>query len=563
VKEMENSEKQQKKKLFGLIKELNEMTAKKEEKKKGIMDFISRIFPFPEKRKKKKAGKKVSFEKEVEGKGEKEIGDKILKKEREFKELSKKREVGEKELFKKKMAELERITESIRLSRMMNEVEEKKETERKIEEVVREIKKKVKRGKNKEKEKSLKVKRKKRIVKARKKRKARKKKSAEKEIEEDEFPEVKEAGRQVLIKARGGITIMKGSPQRVGAVGAAPAEAPAKTQQERDVDLEIEKMKERIKNLRMAYFKREVTEQEYRQKMYDYKEELHLLEVENKRIGERKKEEEKRKAAEPAKEEVRERVPEREGVETPRREMSEDDSRRLKALDTFRKEFTAGPSSAPSTTVSPEPKEFDLGKFERKAPEDEKEGTEIEKKISQIIEKKGVVGKVGETRLKKMEKKAEKLMSKYHIPEEEMEEAISKLGTKKLLADFDKLINLMELEHKTHELVEVVKPEKEKSYIGVTRPAVKEEVKGVIRDIKKYRIITAFDKILSLVNQKGIAREKELVRELGMKKERVMECCEILKENGLLKIEYPPIGDTKIISKNYVPKKEKKKEKKK
>ncbi|MFH1545650.1 MAG: hypothetical protein ABIE23_06225 [archaeon] len=560
---MENSEKQQKKKLFGLIKELNEMTAKKEEKKKGIMDFISRIFPFPEKRKKQKEEKReIAIEKEFEERGLKEIENEILKKEKEFKELAKKHEVREKELFKKKMAELERITESIRLSRMMNEVEEKKETERKIEEVVREIKKKVKRGKNKEKEKSLKVKRKKRIVKVRKKRKARRRKKIEEE-DEDETPERREIGKRVVIKTRGGVTIMKGRPSRAGAVGAAPAEAPAKTQQERDVDLEIEKMKERIKNLRMAYFKREVTEQEYRQKMYDYKEELHLLEVENKRIGERKKEEEKRKAAEPAKEEVRERVPEREGVETPRREMSEDDSRRLKALDTFRKEFTAGPSSAPSTTVSPEPKEFDLGKFERKAPEDEKEGTEIEKKISQIIEKKGVVGKVGETRLKKMEKKAEKLMSKYHIPEEEMEEAISKLGTKKLLADFDKLINLMELEHKTHELVEVVKPEKEKSYIGSARPAVKEEVKGVIRDIRKYRIITAFDKILSLVNQKGIAREKELVRELGMKKERVMECCEILKENGLLKIEYPPIGDTKIISKNYVPKKEKKKEKKK
>lgn len=547
---MDEREKQQKKKLFGLIKELNNLTEKKKEKKKGLMDFISRILPFPEKRRKKKEKDEVTLEKEFEEKGLKEIEDELLEKEEEFKELVRKKEIRELEKFKEKMLELEKIVERIKLSRMMEEVEEKKEKEKKIEEVVSEIKKKVKRGKKKAKLTVVKVKKKKRVGKRRKKRRVSKK---EEEEEEEEGPEVKRMGRRVIIKARGGVTIMKGRPP-----SAVPGKAvQEKTKAERDVDLEIEKMKERIKNLRMAYFKREVTEEEYRQKMYDYREQLHLLEIEKKRIDEREKEAAKKREKEVTKK--TEPVPEMSAAgEEPRgvagRGMDEEGLRRVKALEEFRKEFTAEPTSAAPTAAYPEPKAFDLGKFRKKP---------MEKKISEIIEKKGVAGKVGEQRLKKMEKKAEKLMSRYHIPEKEMEDAISRLDTKKLLDDFDKLINLMELEHKTHKLVEVVKPEKEKSYVGMTKPIIKEEVKGVIRDIRKYRIITDFDKILSYVNGKGIAGEREVSKALAMDKKRVQECCGILEENGLLRIEYPPIGDTKIISKNYVSKKAKKKAKKK
>jgi len=303
-----------------------------------------------------------------------------------------------------------------------------------------------------------------------------------------------------------------------------PAQSAAETAGE-DLETQMEEAREKIKNLERAYLTRQITEEEYRKKLFEYNEEIKIIELRKRKAGEAKKKEEKEGKAYraiPAKKQEKPFV----GKYTAGKPLSEDESKRFKALEQFHKEFTTEETIGTARIETPE------------------ERVERGRAIDSIIEGK-VKGKVDEEKLKSIEEKVKDLAQKYNISKEEIEKDVQKLDTGKLLSNFDRLIGLLELEHKAHTLLKEAPLELDKAFVGDVK---KEEVKGIIKEIKKYRIVTDYDKILNYVNEKGVVKKRELIKELEIKDFMVKQCCETLESSGLIRMEYPPIGDTKIIS---------------
>ncbi|MDO8627517.1 MAG: hypothetical protein Q7K42_03565 [Candidatus Diapherotrites archaeon] len=74
-----------------------------------------------------------------------------------------------------------------------------------------------------------------------------------------------------------------------------------------------------------------------------------------------------------------------------------------------------------------------------------------------------------------------------------------------------------------------------------------EKFKGIEKDLKMESVSTDFDKVLALVKQKGKISMDDAIKVLGMPKERIIEIAEILEDDNLVKVVYPPIGSTMLV----------------
>ncbi|MBU1939669.1 hypothetical protein KKH30_02825, partial [Candidatus Micrarchaeota archaeon] len=70
-------------------------------------------------------------------------------------------------------------------------------------------------------------------------------------------------------------------------------------------------------------------------------------------------------------------------------------------------------------------------------------------------------------------------------------------------------------------------------------------------DLKKKRIVTDFDRTLSLVTEREKIRISEIASELNISSGRVEECCDILERGNLIEIHYPAIGKPYVQVANY------------
>lgn len=154
---------------------------------------------------------------------------------------------------------------------------------------------------------------------------------------------------------------------------------------------------------------------------------------------------------------------------------------------------------------------------------------------------------LSEARLRTVEERISELMQRYGLNERDIEKDLEKLDTHRLLQDFDKLINLVELERKTKkeimyapELIETGIPHFERQ---------KERIKAIAKEIKKHRIITDADRVYAYVKKKGRTKSKEIAKELGIQKKKVEEYAEILAANNLIEVKYPPIGGLMLVLK--------------
>ncbi len=77
----------------------------------------------------------------------------------------------------------------------------------------------------------------------------------------------------------------------------------------------------------------------------------------------------------------------------------------------------------------------------------------------------------------------------------------------------------------------------------------KTEIKAVIKDIEKHRIITDFDKILNYLRAHKKAKIAEMAQALGIDRNRIMENLKTLEDSQLVEIMYPPIGAPIILYK--------------
>ncbi|MDO8538141.1 MAG: hypothetical protein Q7S21_04605 [archaeon] len=324
---------------------------------------------------------------------------------------------------------------------------------------------------------------------------------------------------------------------------------------ELNIQEQIDFANEKIKHLKTQFYKRAVSEEEFRKKMFDYNEEIHLLEIEQKKgkttinlskLGRQSidaaaigsiasqmfKEKEKN-----SKEKIVERIIER----SPRKRSSS-----LPEVVEKGGIITFG---------GKEEEEKDTETFvrqrETEAPEiiTLNESGKNNSAVKRFIESKAA-GKIDNDRLQHIESKIDQLMKQYNISETEIKSEVERLDAGQLVKDFDKLINLIELEHKANSLVQ--QPISYNPFDKTEQQLIKkQEVKSIIKEVQMHRIVTDLDRILSFVKENRTVSLKDINQKLNIDRKRITENAEILEKHGLIKIEYPPVGDMRLSDVSY------------
>ena len=160
-----------------------------------------------------------------------------------------------------------------------------------------------------------------------------------------------------------------------------------------------------------------------------------------------------------------------------------------------------------------------------------------------------------------IEKKLTTLLKQYNIPEKAVASHIQSLDSNRLVNDFQKLISLIETK-KENATAELIKPAPGFDINTGIIAKKKEKIVGTEREIRKAKIETSFDRVLNLVQVKGIISLNDAANQLGMGKKEVQECAEILERSRLIKLSYPPIGSVKLIYPAYLKWKENEKKRK-
>lgn len=566
-----------------------------ENKKKSLLNRLKNIFSKPKRTKEQKIS---SLKKFLEKKDAKELEYMILEKEESILSLKKKiKDVKQEQKLnritkllyemKKKEGKRTKIGREIGLERKeVTELEkELKEREKRIKRKERRIEEKegeVEGAEEELEEKPKKVKIKKIAVKGKKKRKGREKgkkaagkrkkgkrkkisftspmgelrKKIEKGIGKKKKKAVEEFHKEFTSGKEKTLVSIKGNTQIIAGKGretpsAMPKMSRTQTVQmqkkrEKEIDFELTKTKEKIKNLKSAFFHRQINEEDYKKKMFDYQEELKSLEMEKKRP----------KAVTPetaikpeGKEEVKEiestrglKTVQDEIRETAVRHTAESKARIQQALKAFDQEFTTEPYFGQA--IKPK------GVFKIETPE------ELEPvKPTGIIKR--IAPKISQKKAMEMETKLFRIMKKNQIDETQVRREFEFVSPQQLMKRFDRILDA--IERKYAPKTEVIKDQTIKAKPTVTEKK-KEKKEGKLKDIQEKKIVTDFDRLLQLVKEKGKINEKEASKALKLNPERIKECYVVLEKNDLVKVDFPVFGGAQIISKDYIkPKKEKKK----
>lgn len=170
-------------------------------------------------------------------------------------------------------------------------------------------------------------------------------------------------------------------------------------------------------------------------------------------------------------------------------------------------------------------------------------------RIERAIEEKAG-GRISKDQIDRIESDLAQLLRRHKIPDESMEQRIMSLNSDRLVEDFHKLITLLEVQQAS-KIEEQIKPAPDFEDMTITAQK-KEKVPTMEKEIIKARIETDFDRILNIVKFKGTAGLDEVAKELGMDKARVQEYSNILEENRLIELIYPPIGPMKLAYPGYL-----------
>ncbi|MFH1751619.1 MAG: hypothetical protein ABH821_01625 [archaeon] len=166
-----------------------------------------------------------------------------------------------------------------------------------------------------------------------------------------------------------------------------------------------------------------------------------------------------------------------------------------------------------------------------------------------------------EKKLQAIEKNIKPLLEKYGLSESRIESDLSRMDKTRLFEDFEKLLDIVELEQKS---INLLKKEKQVKVEGkVFKPSTqdKKQAELVVKEFKKHSIVTDFDKILNLVKENQSIKSKKLMALTNLTKKQLDNCLDILEENELVEVYYPPVGDVLVRIAGY--KKKLKEEKKK
>ncbi|MDO8427993.1 MAG: hypothetical protein Q7S92_02155 [Candidatus Diapherotrites archaeon] len=173
-----------------------------------------------------------------------------------------------------------------------------------------------------------------------------------------------------------------------------------------------------------------------------------------------------------------------------------------------------------------------------------KESTENEKQPASAVSKpsmewinglRAVQQQINPEKLQILQEKLEKLAKKYGITSAEIEHDVQKLGVQKIVQDYQSLLELIQTEHEQ----------------TLKKLDNKEKVVYILKEIQKHKVLTQLDQLLDYVNQQEKTSEKEAAKKLNESLQSVREYAEILEQNMLLAIHYPPLGEIEYWSIEY------------
>ena len=369
----------------------------------------------------------------------------------------------------------------------------------------------------------------------------------------DKFHQEFTSGDHTYVGIKGGAQIIAGK-QRSRTAGKRVLQG--KTDEQFDFD--IQKVKEKIKNLKSAFFHRQISEEDYKKKMFDYQEELNSLEMEKQRpknyveqAAETIKERKKRKNK-PFVFDSGLKTLQQESIRFATQHTPKSRQKVQNALKEFSQEFSSEPYFGKEGVNKPETS-----------------GQPVQPK--RIIKTTGIIKRIApqtsETKIKQMEGKLVELMQKKNIGETEIRKEMEFVSEKELMKKFDLILSSIEQKYGKEMPLKIDEEKdsgllKEEEYVTTEKTMGRKE--GKMKDIEEKRIVTDFDRLLGLVKEKGKINEKTAVKLLNLSPDRVKECYTVLEKNDLIRLDFPVFGGAQIISKEYVePKKEKKEKKKK
>ena len=337
--------------------------------------------------------------------------------------------------------------------------------------------------------------------------------------------------------------------------------------EERNVDKEIAETKSLMDFMEKKYMKREINEHEFREKMIEYNEKLHLLGLEKKQLsghketlgGAVKKIPQLKKpvtlemisetrnleefVGEPA-EAAPETTPQLESAAAEKMKGAEETAPAKPAAPQAPKAKAAEKKPVREITASAAPQKpaekgaakkapVSRGRFAaksvkakavqpsvvvEKAGQDEKYPEPETRKMNEFLERK-ISEKVEAAKKEEIEKKVGQIMKNYGISEKEMEKRLGASGNEQQLVEsINKLVDMLEEEKKSHKPMEQ-RIETAVRFTETVKPV--EEVVGVSTELKKRQIFTDFDKILDFVAAKGQVKVGDIARELNIPKNRV------------------------------------------
>ncbi|MCR4368404.1 MAG: hypothetical protein NUV67_00690 [archaeon] len=327
--------------------------------------------------------------------------------------------------------------------------------------------------------------------------------------------------------------------------------------EKRNIDGEMKQTKNLMDFLEKDFLRHKVSEDMFRKKMFDYREKLHILNMEQKELGDQKNDLKKTTSEIPRiipvsldqlsrtenlekllikQQETLEKIASQgeiaaktAGAKIPKRQPAfapapQPDSKPASAP-------ASGPASAAKPTKKEEIKTVKKG-FSA-APKSES--------INKFLEEKSK-GKLDSGKLVEAEQKIGQVMQKYGVSEGEIEKRLQNTSTGDLVASINKLVGIIELERAAHKKSQ--EAEKIETAMRFTEPMKQvEEIKGIATEIKKHRILTDFDRIFTFIAANGRVKMGQISKELGIPRKRVEECCILLQKERQAEVNYPPIGD--------------------
>ena len=184
----------------------------------------------------------------------------------------------------------------------------------------------------------------------------------------------------------------------------------------------------------------------------------------------------------------------------------------------------------------------------------------ISEESYQTLRQKAEEGGISKNQIDSLEQKLNELLRRYNIPENVVAPHLQTLDSASLLNDFQKLIGLIETK-KENAATELIRPAPEFDVRAGIIAKKREKIVGKEKAIKKIKIETSFDMLLNLVQVKGLISMPDAAKQLGLNKDEIKKCAEILELNKLITLVYPPIGPVKLVYPKYLQWKEQEKKK--